>query len=240
MSPTGASEPPHNGTPPAVHLTDDPGVQAYTEPYPRVDSDGSHRAAFIPGRTVVRVVAVRGAWAQLTLDDQIVGWVEGSHLLPPIGQRIIVPPPRNQSSSATAPGQAINVDTLVAVLAGIGIIIGAVMDWTQGIAVNSFKLPFAFLFDSHTTSTNPRIGHFVVALGIAGVILAFVRSARALRGVVGLAVLGIAVLYCAQVAVGLSDANSNQSFTDIVGAGPWLTGIAGIALAVSAFLSPDS
>jgi hypothetical protein len=227
------------GALPAVHLTVDAGVQAFTEPYPRVETDGSHRAAFIPGRTVVHVAATRGSWAQVTVADELVGWVEGSHLGPPIGT-LITPPPRNQVASPTASNQTtINVDTLVAALAGIGIIMGAVLDWTQGVGANSFKIPLAFLVDRNTRSPNPRLGWFVVALGVAGVLLAFVRTARAWRGLVGLVAVAIVVLYCGQISVGLSDQHSRLSFTDIVGAGPWLTGIAGVALLVSAFLAPE-
>jgi hypothetical protein len=222
--------------PPAVHLAADAGVQAYKQPYPRVETDGSHRVAFIPGRAVVHVVGTQGAWAQVMIDGDVVGWVEGSQLIPPIGTPIM--PPRNQVAAAPSNPTAINVDSLVAVLASIGIIMGAVLDWTQGIAVNSFKIPAAFLLDAHTTSHQPRIGHVVVALGVLGVLLSFARGARPWRGLVGVVALGVSVLYCAQIAVQLSDVHSSTSFTDVVGAGPWLTGIAGLALLVSAFLAP--
>ena len=129
----------------------------------------------------------------MTVDSQVVSWVS-SQLIPPIGTPIAS---RIQSpvSSAFASNQtSINVDTLVAVLAGIGIIMGAVLDWTQGITANSFKIPAAFLVDTHTRSPNPRLGYFIVALGILGVLLAFVRNARIVRGLVGSAAFGIAVL----------------------------------------------
>ena len=221
---------------PAVHLTADAGVQAYGQPYPRVETDGSHRAAFIPGRAVVHVVGTQGAWVQVMIDDEVVGWVEGSQLIPPIGTPIISP--RNQVAVPASNATTINVDGLVAVLASIGLVMSAVLDWTQGIGVNSFKIPAAFLVDAHTTSRQPRIGHLVLALGILGVLLSFARGARSWRGLIGVAALGVSVLYCVQVAVQLSDVHSSTSFTDVVGAGPWLTGIAGIALFVSAFLAP--
>jgi hypothetical protein len=223
---------------PAVHLTADTGAQAYKEPYPRVATDGSHRAEFIPGRAVVHVVSIRGSWAQVIVNDEIVGWVEGSQLIPPIGTPI-ASVSRTPASSESARSQSTNIDidTLVAALASIGILIGAVVDWTQGIAANSFKIPAAYLVDPHTTSRDPRLGYFVIALGIAGVFLSFVRNARFGRGAVGIAALGIALLFCGQVAVQLSDQHSHASFTDIVGAGPWITGIAGLALAASALLS---
>jgi len=225
--------------PPAIHLTADDGVQAYKEAYPRLEKDGSHRTAFIPGRSVVHVAATQGVWAQVIVDGQVVGWVEGSYLVPPIGARIAAPALNQAPPVISTNGAAINVGTLVAALAGIGIIMGAVLDWTQGIGVNSFKIPAAFLLDSHTRSPNPRLGYFVVGLGIVGVLLAFVRNARGWRALVGLAAVGVVVLYCGQVAVGLSDIHSSASFTDVVGAGPWLTGIAGVALVASAFAAPE-
>ena len=91
--------------------------------------------------------------------------------------------------------------------------------------------------DAHTTSHDPRLGYFVVGLGFLGVLLSFARDPRLGRGIVGLATLGIAMLFCGQVAVQLSDQHSRMSFTDIVGAGPWITGIAGLALAASAFVT---
>jgi hypothetical protein len=236
--PVGGSEAAPSGGGPFVHLAADDGVQAYKEPYPRVATDGSHRSAFIPGRAVLRVSATQGSWAQVVLNDEVVGWVEGSQLIPPIGQRLAPPAPYPASSAATANGVPVSVDTLVGALAGLGILIGAVVDWTQGISVNSFKIPAAVLFDGNTTSRNPRLGIFVLALGVAGLLLAFVRNARLWRAVIGAAAFGIAFLYCAQVASQLSDHHVHASFTDVVGAGPWVTGVAGLVLVVSAVVAP--
>jgi len=80
---------------PTVHLACDDGVQAYTEPYPRFAADGSNRAAFIPARAVVHVTAVNGPWARVIVDDADAGWVNGSHLMPPIGQSSPVSTPRS-------------------------------------------------------------------------------------------------------------------------------------------------
>ena len=239
MCPMGESAPASGHVPPPVHLTADSGVQAFTEPYPRFQSNGSNRAAFIPGRAVVHVAGAQGTWVQVAIDGELVGWVEGAQLIPPIGVRAPAAPllPNQMPPVVPTASQAgVNLDTFVAVLAGIGIIIGAVLDWTQGVSANSFKVPALFLIDPNTTSPNPRLGYFVVGLGVAGVILAFVRGARVWRGLVGVAAIGIAVLFCGQIGVQLSDSNSNLSFTDVVGAGPWLTGIAGVALLSSSFL----
>jgi hypothetical protein len=236
---SGESEQAGGSGPPALHLTADEGVQAYKEAYPRLEKDGSHRTAFIPGRSIVHVAATQGTWAQVIVEGQVVGWVEGSYLVPPIGTRIAAPAPNQPPPPVARNGTTINVGTLVAVLAGIGIIMGAVLDWTQGVGANSFKIPAAFLVDRNTRTLNPRLGYLVVALGIVGLLLAFVRNGRGWRALVGLAAVGVAVLYCGQIAIGLSDIHSSASFTDFVGAGPWLTGIAGVALVASAFVDPE-
>jgi hypothetical protein len=240
--PVGGSDSAPSGAASAVHLAADQGVQAYKQPYPQVATDGSHRAAFIPGRAVLRVATIQGSWAQVFLNDEVVGWVEGSQLIPPIGPRVAPPSPYQYPSPASpsppTSDLGVSVDTLVAALAGLGILIGSAVDWTQGIAANSFKIPAAVLFDANTTSRNPRLGFFVLGLGIAGLLLAFVRNARLWRGIVGAAAGGVAFLYCAQVASQLSDHHVHASFTDIVGAGPWVTGGAGLVLVVSAVLAP--
>src|SRR6476646_3582486 len=98
---------------PAVHLTADAGAQAYNEPYPRVATDGSHRAAFIPGRAVVHVASIRGSWAQVLVNDEIVGWVEGSQLIPPIGTPIAsVSRTPTSSDALSSPSTTIEIDTL--------------------------------------------------------------------------------------------------------------------------------
>ena len=91
-----------NGAVSAVHLTADEGVQAYTEPHPRLARDGSNRGPFLPGRSVVNVTAVSGDWASVTVDGSPVGWVSASGLVPPLGPRGGTPPAVHQYSPAPA------------------------------------------------------------------------------------------------------------------------------------------
>ena len=125
---------------------------------------------------------------------------------------------------------------LVGVLAGVGVLVGALIDWTRIVALNSFRIPAAFLFDPKTTSRDPRLGYVVLAIGLLGVCVAFLPRARGWRVVLGLLALLVGALYCAQVASLLSESGGRVSFTDFVGPGPWVTGIAGFVLAISPLL----
>jgi hypothetical protein len=220
-----------------VHLSPDAGIQAFSEPYPGFQRDGTTRRLYIPGREIVHVSAIQGDWAQVTVNGEVVGWVDGRQLLPPVSGSIArsepeAPMPARRSLDR----RTVPVDVLVGALAGVGVLIGALIDWTRIVRLNSFKIPAAFLFDPKTTSRDPRLGYVVLAIGVLGVCVCFLPHARGWRVVLGLLALLVAALYCAQVASQLSDLGGRVSFTDFVGAGPWVTGIAGFVLAVSPLL----
>jgi hypothetical protein len=216
-----------------VHLAPDGGIPAYPEPYPGVQRDETKLNLYIPGREIVHVTAIRGEWVQVAVGGDVVGWVAGRRLLPPIPSSVTAPYASGVAVPASRPvdAQTVKVDVLVGALAGVGVLIGALVDWTQGIAVNSFRIPAAFLFDPKTTSRDPRLGYVVLVIGLLGVLVSFLPSAGAWRVVLGLLAVLVAVLYCGQVANQLQ--GSRASFTDFVGAGPWVTGIAGAVLVLS-------
>ncbi|HEY5172804.1 MAG TPA: SH3-like domain-containing protein, partial [Acidimicrobiia bacterium] len=207
-----------------VHLSPDAGIQTYSEPYPAFHRDGSTRGPYIPGREVLYVSAAHGDWVQVTVNGAALGWVDGRQLVPPVSGSTT----RRYESALTAGfrstnAKTLNIDVLVGALAGIGVVVGALVDWTQRIAVNSFRIPVRFLFDPTTTSSQPRLGYVVVAIGLLGIFVCFFPPLRALRILFGLLALVAAALYCGQVASHLSDIGSRLSFTDIVGPGPWVT-----------------
>jgi hypothetical protein len=239
MSSRGGDDGPPNAH---VHLSPDVGIQAYTEPYPRPQSDETKVPLYIPGREVVHVTDIRGEWVQVMINGKVVGWVDGRRLLPPVSTSIAAyapgaPAPPSSPAGRSADAQTVQLDVLVGALAGIGVVAGALVDWTQGlVSVNSFRFPFAFLFDPKTTSRDPRLGYFVLAVGLLGAFVSFLPRAGAWRVVFGLLALTIAVLYCGQVANQLSNSGRGTSFADVVGAGPWVTGVSGLVLAVSPVL----
>ncbi len=224
---------------PDVHLTPDGGIQAYPHPYPAFRAP---RGPHLGGREVVHLVATQGHWVQLTLDGQVVGWVDGRGLAPPVGGATMQPMPISPREAhfpvSTQPepesqGLMVTVETVVGGIAALAIAIGALIDWTQGfVSVSSFKIPVEFLFDPKTTSRDPKLGLLLLLIGLVGLLASFFTAARPGRVLLGLLALAAAVLYCAQVAANIPD-GAAISFTDVVGAGPWVTGIAGLVLALS-------
>jgi hypothetical protein len=211
-----------------MHISPDGGIQTYLQP------DGATLGPHVPSREILHVAAVRGAWAQIVIDGEVVGWVDGRRLLPPAGESISPQVVVEQQTPVTSIGApAMRVDGLVGALAAIGVMVGALLDWTQGIALNSFKLPVAFLFDPNTTSRDPRLGYLLVGVGLLGLLFSFVRGTALLRILLGGLALGVAMLYCGQIAHEISKTGSSGSFTDVVGAGPWVTGISGLVLLLS-------
>jgi hypothetical protein len=222
-----------------VHLSPDAGIQAYSEPYPRVQSGGTMRRAFIPGREIVHVSASQGDWVHVTANGYDVGWVDGRQLVPPAaGTSRLYAPAAPAPASTSTKTQTVEVNVVVGALAGVGVLIGALVDWTQGIAVNSFHISAAFLVDSHTTSRDPRLGWLVIVFGLIGVLVSILPLAGAWRALFGLLAVLVAVLYCAQIASRVNDLGGHVSFTDLIGAGPWVTGIAGVVLALSPLFKP--
>ena len=231
------------GAPPAdTRRSPAGGLHTYPEPYP---AWGRARGPTIAGGEVIQVTAVRGAWAEAAVDGQVVGWVEGHALVPPIeepvkpllGPSVALAPDKSRAEGLPFGMQVLTVDAVVAALAALSIVIGALIDWTDGvIGVNSFKIPAEFLFDPKTTSRSPKIGYFLLVIGLVALVAALFTRALRSRVVLGLLAVTIAVLFCAQVGAALPD--NQTSFTDVVGAGPWITGFAGMVLVLSPLLKP--
>src|SRR5207253_8731525 len=74
-----------------VRLSPDAGIQTFPEPYPSIHRDGTMRRSYIPGRAIVHVSAVKGDWAQVSVDGDVVGWVDGRQLLPPVSGSMATP-----------------------------------------------------------------------------------------------------------------------------------------------------
>jgi hypothetical protein len=219
-----------------IHLSPDSGIQAYSEPYPRTfGPNGSTRGSYIPGRAVLQVSAIQGDWVHVTADGDAGGWVVGQQLVPPVSVTTARLEPDAVTPAVRSASATVSANVLVGVLAGVGVVIGALIDWTHGIAVNSFEIPARFVFDPNTTSLDPRLRVLVVAIGLLGVLVSFFSRARVPRVLLGFLALLAAVQYGWQLASQLS--GTTASFADTVGAGPWVTGIAGIVLAASAQLA---
>jgi hypothetical protein len=183
----------------------------------------------------VSVVAVRGTWAQVSLHDVVVGWVDGRKLLPPLGGSVVHP----SSVAMPAPEHvrrsiiAVDLGGVIGLIGSTGIIVGSAMTWARVlfIGASSFDIPIQFLFNSETTSRHPRIGWVLLALGVLGIVASLVPRAGSARVLVGVAALAIAVLYLIQL--GNVASRGFQPFSDIVGSGAWVTGGASLLLILS-------
>src|SRR5436853_6767536 len=72
------------------------GLQSYRSPYPRAYG-GNDAGARISGSDVVRIHDVKGTWAKVSIDGDIVGWVDGQRLRPAgAPERTFVAPPRDR------------------------------------------------------------------------------------------------------------------------------------------------
>ena len=160
---------------PPVHLTSDDGVQSYTEPYPRFSPGGSNRAAFIPGRSVVHVAAVEGEWVQVIVDDAVVGWVNGSQLVPPIGTQRPVHPtssiPSPTSPYVVVASKPVGNGFAVAALT-LGII-GAVLALTSpfGSIIGIICALLGLIFGLSGLRNANRYGAGLAGLAISGIVL---------------------------------------------------------------------
>jgi hypothetical protein len=159
--------------------------------------------------------------------------VNGHLLVPPAVPQITV---QSWAASASAPSPSgvaagrLTFDAFIGASAGGAVVVGAFLDWTRRTSLNSFKVPVAFLFDPHTTSEQPRLGWFLLLIGVVGAAVSFLRDATALRVLFGSLALAGGALYMISVARGLNDAGNTRSFTELVGAGPWLVSLAGFVL----------
>jgi hypothetical protein len=212
------------------------GLQTYPEPYPSF-FEGAEPGPRVVGS--VQVDDVKGMWAKVSVDGEARGWVDGRRLEPPVAAPVMVsdsPAGTMPAPSRTAaPGViSISIDGIIGALAAIGIIVGAALDWTQGIAaVTSFKVPVNFLFDYKTTTRDPHLGGFLIAIGVLALLVSLFMRAGIWRVLLGILAVAAASLFFIQIARGLSDSNSNLSFTDVVGPGPWVTSVSGFVLMLS-------
>ena len=229
---------------PGVHLTPDIGLKVFVEPYPAF---GVNAGTFLPGREVVQVVAMRGTWVQVMHNGAVAGWVDGRGLVPPIGGVTNYPTPSTTvkhqwtaapAAATEAQGVMVTLESIVGALGALSIIVGALIDWASSIvSITSFKVPVEFLFDPKTTSRDPKLGLFLLAFGLVGALASFFPGGRRWRVLFGLLALAAAITYCMQIAANIPD-GSSISFTDIIGAGPWVTGIGGIVLMLSPLMKP--
>ena len=113
-------------------------------------------------------------------------------------------------------------------------VVGSFLAWFDflGVTSNSFDIAAPFLIDNQTTASDTvTVGLLVVLLGGAAAAACLVPSfgarVQALR-VLGLGIIAVAGLFVFQMVQTANDIGG--SLGDVIGIGPFVTGIAGIAL----------
>ena len=214
------------------HRVPEPGVQSYVVPA----ADGA-LAQFVPGGAKVGLVTTEGAWAKVLVGGTTT-WVDGRVLLPPTAGGA---PAASRTASKTSSSKSIpvhNTWSLVCAAAGVGVLVGAILPWFSAPGgINSFDFPLQFLFSSSIEtlleSREPRVGYFLGLFGVVAILTAFRDDAIWVRRFMGVLTVAIALLYCYQLQNSISGPfSSNRDFFDVVGIGPFIVGICGLALAV--------
>lgn len=196
--------------------------------------------ALVTGRlergTVGRVVQTAGDWAWIEVADHDPAWINTMHIVDlRDATDLDAQTTRVGRTSQSTGGPQPNV--VLAALAGVGIAIAAPVDWAQGASSSAFKFPVGYLFDYKTTSTDPKLGYFVIGIGILVVCAALFRAPSILLMMGGALALGVAVLFTVQTATLLNRFHSASHLLDYVGAGAWIVGICGVVVLVSPWVS---
>jgi hypothetical protein len=213
-----------------VHLAPADGLQTYAQPYPRfIDTDES--GPVINAGEQLAVGAVQGPWVQVSTGDEVIGWVDGRKLIPPVSAPVMMAP-IPETTRRQRRVFALSPEAIVGALASIGIAVGALLEWTQGRhARSAMHVPVQYLFDNRTTADQPRFGYFLIGIAVVAFVLSLIPKAAIWRVFLGAIVVAIATLFCVQLAEAVSD--KSKSFVDVVGAGPWVAGASGLLLVCS-------
>jgi hypothetical protein len=140
-------------------------------------------------------------------------------------------------SSSPSRRRELSLGRLIGALGSAGIIIGAFLHWTAAGAVSALDIPLVPLFVTSSTTTQPRLGYVLIGLGVLGIVASLVRSLRWVRALCGLLALGLTALFVARIDDVVSGASGGV--LDLLGPGPFVSGIAAIGLTISALL-PDT
>jgi hypothetical protein len=213
-----------------LHAAPADGLQTYKRPYPRFTESEEAGPKLIAGQEV-EVGVSRGTWVQLSRGGVFLGWVDGRKLIPPISAPVrMAPVPQSERTPRHV--FAISLEAIVGAVASVGIAVGALLDWTQGRhAVSALRVPVQYLFSNRTAAHQPRVGYVLFGIAIVSFVLSFIPRAAIWRVLLGAIVVAIVSAFWMQLAEALSD--SNKAIVDVVGAGPWVTGLSGLLLVCS-------
>ena len=184
----------------ATHEVPPEGMQAWADPDPT-----KNPTADLAGRVQLHLDETRGAWARVTGSNGWTGWVDARRLA---GIGLVSGTTAVPAARAAGSGFAVGGLTLrpLVLLGGVLLIVASFLEWVANAyaelgpesitqvsaSSNGWDVPFMFLFDYSTTSTQPRLGLILLIVGIVALAVGAISMLRGwiatLLGVLALAV----------------------------------------------------
>jgi len=127
--------------------------------------------------------------------------------------------------------------TIIAVISSAAVIGSALIDWTA--STTAWRIPARFVIDWHHAGRDqPRLGVVLVGLGLIGLVVSYATGRKVWRCVLGLLTLGVVVAFVLQANEMLTQQsilrNAKPSLLEALGIGPFVCGVAAIALIAGA------
>jgi hypothetical protein len=123
---------------------------------------------------------------------------------------------------------------VLGVVGTAGVVVSMFLSWRSG-GVHPDDVPFAFLFDSTTTSTSPSILLALIPFAAILLIGSLLPRAAGARVIGALGVLAVVVLFAVQTAY-LADRFPGANTWDLLETGWYVAGVAGIVGLISGFM----
>jgi len=205
-------------------------MRAWTSPDPNAAP-----VDILSGGLDVQLLQQSGGWAQVQCSNGWLCWVAGD-ALQPIG---MAPPPAAAYPAAapTTAGGTTSLAAPFALLAGALVVFSTFLPWftIEGFDLNAFKIPASFLWSIDSAATDDAslnsIGGLMVLVGVAIVLMAFVRSQGA-RRIAGVVAAVVCVDYTIEVLRSLNDTPDAPGLFSVLGFGLYIA-IVGAAISIS-------
>ena len=207
----------------STHRTPSGGMRVWGQPDPTAEP-----MARLDGRAAVRVHEERGAWARVTTEAGVGGWVDGRRLE-------AAKAPTGAGAATPLLGGGLEIRPML-LAGGFLVVVTSFLSWfdTVGGTSNGFDVPIPFLWDTAAIS-GLSIGAVTLVIGAAIAVAALwpkpvppfaIQVGRA----AGAFALIIALLFVVQVFRGVSDDGGSvaDAFTKFMGIAPYFLATGGV------------
>ena len=213
----------------STHRTPSGGMRVWGQPDPTAEP-----TTRLDGKAAVRVHEERGAWARVTTEGGVGGWVDG---------RRLEAAKTTTSAGSTRPLRAGGLEVRPMLLVGgILVAVATFLSWfdTFGSTANGFDVPISFLWDTDATS-GLSVGVATLVIGAAIAVAALWPKpvpppAKRLGKVAGALALAIGVVFIVQVIRAVTDLGGSaaDAFTDFLGIAAYMVVVGGVLALIGA------